>query len=317
MAEGKPNSKPALQKPPGYRDPQAPPPSVPKPPPRRQPLPPSFRQPGKALPHRHRSRRSCCCQFCCWASAVVVALAALIAVAAGLAYLWFQPRFPSFRLELLNATRLRVTSRPDGTFLDADTAVGILISNPNGKIILDYGDGEARVKVVDDDGDVDVGVAKVAGFEQGRRNRTVVRFLTEAKSVAVDELAGGRIQAGFRSKEVKLGLSLRTRMGLRVGGASTGKVPIRVVCGPVSLKQGVSHRTLAPCRFYLFRWYALHLSASNFCSLLLYFPSLFVESMRLSFNNMVVLLNLLYSYISAMELLLQSSSLFFFFLSGD
>ncbi|XP_042393011.1 uncharacterized protein LOC121984238 [Zingiber officinale] len=258
MAEEKPNSKPVLQKPPGYRDPQAPPPTVPKPPPRRRPLPPSFRQPGKALPRRHRSRRSFWCRFCCWASAVVLAFAALIAVAAGLTYLWFQPRFPSFRLELLNATRLRVTSRPDGTFLDAATAVGILISNPNGKIILDYGDGEARVRVVDDDGDVDVGVAKVAGFEQGRRNRTVVRFWTAGKSVAVDEIAGGRIQGGFRSKEVKLGLSLRTRVGLRVGDASTGKVPIRVGCGPVSLKQGVSHGTLPSCRFYLFRWINLH-----------------------------------------------------------
>ncbi|XP_074568784.1 uncharacterized protein LOC141825295 [Curcuma longa] len=262
MAEGKPNSKLALQKPPGYRDPQAPPPSVPKPPPRRRPLPPSFRQPGKALPRRHRSRRSCCFRFCCWASAVVLALAALIAVAAGLAYLWFQPRFPSFRLELLNATRLRVTSRLDGTFLNAATAVGILISNPNGKIILEYGDGEARVKVIDDDGDVDVGMAKVAGFEQGRRNRTVVRFLTAAKSVAVDEIAGERIQARFRSKEVKLGLSLRMRMGLRVGGASTVKVPIRVGCGPVSLKQGVSHGTLPLCRFYLFRWINLHREGS-------------------------------------------------------
>ncbi|KAG6527366.1 hypothetical protein ZIOFF_009465 [Zingiber officinale] len=257
MAEAKPTLKPVIHKPPGYRDPEAPPPPVPKAPPRRRPLPPSFRQPGKPLPRRHRSRRSCCCRLCCWASVVVLALAALIAVAAGLAYLWFQPRLPSFRLESLNATRLRVSSRPDGTFLDVSTSVGILVSNPNGKIVLEYGDWEARVRVADDDGDVDVGAAEVAGFEQGRRNRTVVRFKTAAKAMAVDEVAGGRIQAGFRRKEMKLGVNLRSRVGLRVGGSSTGKLPIRVGCSPVSLKQGVSHGTLPLCRLYLFRWCVL------------------------------------------------------------
>lgn len=257
MAEAKPTSKPVLHKPPGYRDPEAQPPTVPRAPPRRRPLPPSFRQPGKSLPRRHGSRRSCCCRLCCWTSVVVLASAALVAVAAGLAYLWFQPRLPSFRLKSLNATRLRVASRSDGTFLDASTSVGILVSNPNRRIVLEYGDGEARVRVADDDGDVDVGVAEVAGFEQGRRNRTVVRFQTSAKAVAVDEVAGGRIQAGFRSKEIKLGVNLRIRVGFRVGGTSTGKLPIRVRCSPVSLRQGVSHGTLPLCRLYLFRWYAL------------------------------------------------------------
>ncbi|WOL00775.1 hypothetical protein Cni_G09488 [Canna indica] len=260
MAEAKLSSKPALQKPPAYRDPAAPPPAVTRPPPRRQPLPTAFRQPGKPLPRqRHRRpRRACGCRIFCWVSATALLLAALTAVAAGLAYLWFQPRLPSFRLESLNATELRVATRSDGTFLDAATKIGILASNPNGKIVLEYGDAEARVAVADDDGDVDVGAAAIRGFEQGRRNRTVVRFSVTAKGVAVDEVAGGRIRAGLRSKEVRFGVEVWTRVGLKVGGKSTGKVPIRIGCSPVSLNRGVSGATLPKCRFYLFRWISLH-----------------------------------------------------------
>ncbi|CAL9126296.1 unnamed protein product [Musa textilis] len=143
MAEEKPTSKPVLQKPPGYRDPAAAAPATPRPPPRRQPLPPAFRQPGKPLPRQRyrRSRRCSCCRICYWASAVALVAAAILAVVAGLAYLWFQPRLPSFRLESLNATQLRVAVRPDGTFLDVVTKVGILASNPNGRIVVEYGDG--------------------------------------------------------------------------------------------------------------------------------------------------------------------------------
>ncbi|CAL9770489.1 unnamed protein product, partial [Musa acuminata subsp. burmannicoides] len=263
MAEEKPTSKPALQRPPGYRDPAAAAPGVPRPPPRRQPLPPSFRRPGKPLPRHRRPRRSCCCRICCWASAVALVAAALFAVATALAYLWFQPHLPSFRLAYLNATQLRVAARPDGTFLDVATHVGILATNPNGRLVLEYGDGEARIAVADDDGDVAVGTAAIAGFEQGRRNRTLVRFASAVKGVAVDEVAGARIRAGFRSKEVRFLVDVRTRLGVRVGGKNTGKVPIRVGCDPVSLKQGVSGGTLPKCRFYFLRWYAL-------CSYLLF-----------------------------------------------
>ncbi|KAG6480485.1 hypothetical protein ZIOFF_063985 [Zingiber officinale] len=155
MAESRPTLKPELQKPPGYRDPTAPPSAAPKPPPRRRPLPPSFRQPGKPAPRRHSS----CCRcrrLCCWVALTALLAAALVAVAAGLAYLWFQPRLPSFRLQSLNATRLRVADQSDGTFLDAAAAVGILFVNPNRKIadqrrVQEQG-GEARGESEDEDG---------------------------------------------------------------------------------------------------------------------------------------------------------------------
>nr|XP_010915712.2 NDR1/HIN1-like protein 6 [Elaeis guineensis] len=251
MAEG-PAVKPVLQKPPGYRDPAAPRPVAPKPPPRRPQLPPTFRQPGKAP--RRRRRHFSCCRLCCWLLALALALAFLLTVAGGVAYLWFQPRLPSFRLQSVQASRFRVATRSDGTFLDATTAVRILASNPNGKIGLAYGDGEGRVTLVDDDGDVDVGTAAIAGFVQRKKNATVVRFLASAKGVMVDDAVGSRLKARFRNKEIRFAVEVRTKLGFRVAGKTTGKVPIRVLCGAVSLRQVEGGRLLPRCRINLLRW---------------------------------------------------------------
>lgn len=255
MAEA-PAAKPVLQKPPGYRDPAAPPVVAPKPPLRRPQLPPTFRQPGKAP--RRRRRRFSCCSLCCWLLTAALALAFLLAVIGGIAYLWFQPRLPYFRLQSVQASRFRVTARSDGTFLDAATTVRILASNPNGKIGLVYGGGEGRVTVADDDGDVELGTAAIAGFKQGKKNATVVRFSASAKGVMVDDAVGSRLKARFRSKEIRLGVEVRTKLGISVGGKSTWKVPIRVLCEVVSLKQVDGGRTLPKCRINLLRWINLH-----------------------------------------------------------
>ncbi|XP_026661949.2 uncharacterized protein LOC103710857 [Phoenix dactylifera] len=264
MAEGpavkpvfqKPAVKPVLQKPPGYRDPAAPRPAAPKPPPRRPQLPPTFRQAGKAPRRRRRQFSSCC--LCCWLLAAAIAIAFLIAVAGSIAYLWFQPRLPSFRLQSVQASRFRVATRSDGTFLNAATTVRILASNPNGKIGLAYGDGEGWVTVVDDDGDVEVGTAAIAGFEQEKKNATVVRFSARAKGVMVDDAVGSRLKARFRSKEIRFGVEVRTKLGVRVGGKTTGKVPIRVLCQAVSLRQVDGGRTSPKCHINLLRWINLH-----------------------------------------------------------
>ncbi|XP_020099460.1 uncharacterized protein LOC109717916 [Ananas comosus] len=236
MAE-KPTAKPALQKPPGYRDPalQKPPgyrdPALPPPPQRRPPaqLHPAFRHPGKPLPRRRRSggggapslRRALCCAL---AAALALTLAA--AAAAALAYLYYQPRLPSFLLLSVRPHRARISPRSDGgDAVDAATSVRLLARNPNGKIALEYGPGEAAVAAEDEDGDVATG-------------------------------AGPR--ARFRSKSVRFKVEVRTRVGILVGGKGTWKVPIRVECSPVSLKRAQGDGDPIPCRIYWFKWINLN-----------------------------------------------------------
>ncbi|XP_072960332.1 uncharacterized protein [Typha angustifolia] len=254
MAE-KATLKPALQKPPGYRNPAMPPAKAP-PPALRRPaqLPPAFRHPGKPL---RRRRRSCRLRICCWLILFILVLALLLAIAGALAYFYYQPRLPTFHIQSLNATRLHVSTAGAGTAVDAATVVTVLAWNPNGKIGIDYGDWEGRVAVVDEDGDVGFGEATIAGFRQGRKNATAVRFQAAAKGVVVDDAVASRMRSRYRSKEMRLKVEVRTRVGLVVGGKSTWKVPIRISCGAVKLKQAKSGGEMPKCRVFLFGWFNL------------------------------------------------------------
>ncbi|KAH7658219.1 hypothetical protein IHE45_17G073300 [Dioscorea alata] len=262
-------AKPMLQRPPGYREPAAVnggtgprPPMVARKP---SQLPPTLRHPGKP-PTRRRRRRSFCCRACFWVTIIILSLIVLLAVAGLLAYLWFQPRLPSYRIESLRASRFNVSSRSDGSsYLDATAAVDVQAANHNGKMGLSYADLEAWVSVADDDGDLTIGSSSAPGFVQGKRNSTVTRFSASEKGMMVDEAVGRRMAVRFKSKELRFGVELRTKVGLRVGGKSTGRVPIRVVCDAVSLKQGGAGAgagghggALPKCSIYLFRWIKLH-----------------------------------------------------------
>ncbi|KAM0944479.1 hypothetical protein DsansV1_C11g0109271 [Dioscorea sansibarensis] len=253
-----------LQKPPGYREASAPPASAaPRPPgpPRKPPqLPRTLRYPGKP-PARRRRARACCCRLCCWLSLILIAIAFLIAVTGALAYLWFQPRLPLFRIQSLRVSRFNVSGSDGGPFfLDASMAMTIQAANPNGKMGLTYSDLEADVSIAadDDDGDVDMGTAVALGFVQGKKNSTAVKFAVVAKRLGVDEAVGKRMSATYASKELKFRVEVKTKVGVSVGGKSTGRVPIRVECGAVSLKQaarGSATDSMLPhCHINLLRW---------------------------------------------------------------
>ncbi|KAJ0989305.1 hypothetical protein J5N97_007661 [Dioscorea zingiberensis] len=266
MTENSAAAKPILQKPPGYREPSAPPASAaPRPPapPRKPPqLPPTLRYAGKR-PVRRRRTRACCCRLCCWLFLILIALAFVFAVTGALAYLWFQPHLPLFRIQSVRTSRFNVSRSDGASSFDAAVAVTIQAVNPNGKMGLTYSDLEAVVSVADDDGDVDLGTATALGFAQGRRNSTPVRFAVVAKEVVVDESVASRMAARYRSKELSFVVEVRTKVGVRVGGKSTGRVPIRVECGAVSLKQTArvnteNDSTLPRCHINLLRWINLH-----------------------------------------------------------
>ncbi|KAK1321831.1 hypothetical protein QJS10_CPA03g00229 [Acorus calamus] len=256
MAERPPKPvqhRPVLQKPPGYRDPNAPPPRPPTSAPRRQTLPPAFRQ---HPPHRKQSRR-CTCRFCCClVFLTVLSLLSLIAVAGALSYLWFQPRLPSFHLQSLRPLRLNVSSRADGTFVSSATVIRVQAYNPNSKIGFLYGRSTASVSANgddDDDDDVEMGTGTVEGFEQGRKNATVMKFSVKVREVAVDDDVGVRIRRRFKSGEIRYSVEVRTRVGLRVNGRRTGDVPVRVICERVSLRR-MNKGEIPKCKINTLKW---------------------------------------------------------------
>ncbi|KAK9103811.1 hypothetical protein Sjap_021065 [Stephania japonica] len=222
--------KPALQKPPGYRDPAAPqpPPSQPKPPPsmRKPYVPPSF--------HPNRKRRSfcrCCCCFFCISFLIIVIL---LVVGSAIFYIWFDPKLPKFHLQSLQTPKFNVAVKPDGTFLDAHTVVRVEATNPNHKLWFEYGATEARVSAEED---VELGSGHAPGFVQGKRNTTVFKIETDVKGAQIEDGVGRRLKDRFRTKELVLVVEVRTRFGIGADRFRLGMVPVRVRCGDVSLKK--------------------------------------------------------------------------------
>ncbi|KAK8970204.1 hypothetical protein KSP40_PGU017368 [Platanthera guangdongensis] len=242
--------KPVLQKPPGYRDPAVPAARA-KPPPRKSQLPPTLRHPGKPS-RRHKTGRSCCCRFCCCLFVLIVAILVLLAAAGGFSYLWFRPHFPSFHVENVTISVFNITSRSDGTFLDAGGTIKIQAMNPNTKLGLSYRAAEGKFAVADKDGEVDLGTGSAAGFTLGRKNSTTLIFRVAAKGVVVDDSVGARLWAQYKSKEIKFMAEMRTKLGFVVNGKSTPKFSIRVTCPAVSLKQVNGRRPLTKCELDFF-----------------------------------------------------------------
>nr|CAD1822286.1 unnamed protein product [Ananas comosus var. bracteatus] len=245
MAE-KPTAKPALQKPPGYRDPalQKPPgyrdPALPPPPQRRPPaqLHPAFRtrEAAPTAPPQRRRRRT------------LAPARPLLRPRRRARAHPRRRRRRGARLPLLPAPPpllpppLRPTPpRPDLPRSDGGDAVDAATS--------------AAVAAEDEDGDVATGAGPFGGFAQARRSATEVAAAASAASaVVVDEGVGARLRARFRSKSVRFKVEVRTRVGILVGGKGTWKVPIRVECSPVSLKRAQGDGDPIPCRIYWFKW---------------------------------------------------------------
>ncbi|XP_043716482.1 NDR1/HIN1-like protein 6 [Telopea speciosissima] len=236
-------TKPVLQKPPGYKDPNAPISTAPKPQIRKQPLPPSFQPKRK----RHGCCRICCCFFCIFLLLLIV----LIAAAGALFYLWFDPKLPIYRLQSIQFPRFNISVTSDGTYLDSQTVVRLEAKNPNRKkITFYYDESEVRMTVGND---VDLGSVSIPRFTQAKQNITALKFATQVKHALIDDGEGLKLKAQFRSKSMLVRVEVRTRFGVGVEKLTLGKLAVNVLCGGVTLKD-LSAGNTPQCTVNLFKW---------------------------------------------------------------
>ncbi|KAL5993560.1 hypothetical protein ACLOJK_014485 [Asimina triloba] len=241
-ADPEANPKPVLQRPPGYKDPNAPlaarPPTMRKPPMNRPIYPPK------------RRRRSCCRRCCCFIFVFILCVLILAAITGALFYIWYRPKLPSFRVQSVETPRFRVSVRADGTYLDSQTVVRLLAKNPNSKMGFSYGRTEVRVRAK---GAVGLGSGWVAAFDQDAGESKVVSVSMKVNNQLVDDDVGRRLKGQFQSKQMVVDAEVRTRFGVRIGGLSMGKVPVRVLCTDVRLHK--THGKGSPkCRINIFKW---------------------------------------------------------------
>lgn len=240
--------KPVLQKPPGYRNPNAPFPSVPRPGVRKPVLPPSF--------YHRRKRRSFCRICCCLLCTLIFILTLLLLISSGLFYLWFEPVIPVFHLQSLQIPHFNVSVKSDGTYLDSKTTFNLEVRNPNSKITLYYGGTDVQV-TVGERTETDLGSSSVPGFTQETKNTTVLKFTAVDKSLLVEDGVGAKLRAQFRSRDLVVFMEVRTSVGLGVESWKIGTMGVHVLCGGVSLKK-LDGGAMPKCTINLLKWINIH-----------------------------------------------------------
>lgn len=236
--------QPVLQKPPGYRDPDAPVQPLPKPP-QRRPLPPSM--------YPKKRRRSWCRTCCCCSCVFFLVLILLILAAAVIFFLWFNPKVPVFHFRSFQVSRFNVSVKSDGTYLDAETVSHVEVKNPNQKLGLYYGNTHVVVRIGGGEDETVLGSSTVPAFAQEKRNVTSLKVKTEGRKQVADGV-GPRLKSGFKSKSLAVKVEVRTRVGIKVEGWRVGAVSVNVKCGGTSLKS-LQGGDMPKCTINLLKWY--------------------------------------------------------------
>ncbi|XVF73074.1 hypothetical protein PTKIN_Ptkin12aG0172100 [Pterospermum kingtungense] len=245
-----PPLKPVLQKPPGYKDPNA---SAVKPgfrpPPRKPVLPPSFHPPKR----KSSFCSVCCCCFCVFFLILLI----LLVVSSAVFYLWFDPKLPGFHVQSFKISRFNVTKKPDGTYLDAATATRIEVKNPNGKMTYYYGDMEVDVSIGEGGDETELGTTTVPAFSTGKQKTRSLRVETKASNKLVVDGVGHRLHARYRSKSLAVNVEGRTKVGLGVGGLKIGMVGVTVKCDGITMKQ-LDRGDMPKCVINMLKWLNIH-----------------------------------------------------------
>jgi hypothetical protein len=173
------------------------------------------------------------------------------AVALGLLYLWFVPRLPVFHLQSFRIPPFKVTSKADGTYLDARTVTRVEVKNPNGKLSFFY--KKSRVAVTAGEEDTELGSADVGGFTQEKKNTTSLKVETGVRNQLVTDGEGSRLKAGFLSKDLVVNVEVRTGVGFVVNGVRLGPLGVKVLCGGVSFNR-LESGVMPKCTINTLKW---------------------------------------------------------------
>lgn len=240
MMESEPQPKPLLQKPPGYRDPTSQRPPFP---PRKAVLPPSFRP----KPKRQSCCRVCCCTFCI----IILILILAVTIAAALFYLIYEPALPEFHLDSFQVPKINVTNGSDGAYLDADTAARVEVKNRSGKMTWQFSDSKLAVSA--DNGDLNLGTNKVAGFAVKERGVATLKVETSVRNQALDERQRRKLKSSVESKALVPSVEVRTQTSVAFQGWHSPSISVSVVCGDVTMRQ-LQNGDPPLCTITLLKW---------------------------------------------------------------
>ncbi|XP_002511957.2 uncharacterized protein LOC8286723 isoform X2 [Ricinus communis] len=243
MAAQEQAMKPILQKPPGFRDPSKP---VPRPPPplRKAALPPSF-QPRK----RRKNYGGMCCRILVIISFTVLLI---LFILGGVFYLWFDPKLPVFHLQSFKISSFRVTTKPDGTYLNAATVARVEVRNPNSKLTYRYSESQVQMTLGQDQG-TQLGSMSLPGFLQDKKNTTSFKIQMSVKNELIEDGVGSRLKSQFKSRKLVVNVQVTTKVGVDVQGLEIGMLGVDVSCDGITLKQ-IDGDDMPKCSIHTLKW---------------------------------------------------------------
>lgn len=192
-------------------------------------------------------KRGCFCKCMCWTLSLILLLLIILGATAGILYLIFKPKLPSYSIDSLRISDLRLNF--DMT-LYAKFDVKITANNPNKKIGIYYEKG-GRLSVWYTNTQLCQG--SLPSFYQGHHNRTVLDVSLSGQAESGSTLMRA-LQEQQQTGRVPLELKVRAPVAIKLGRLKLRKV--RILGGCMLVVDSLSANNLisikaSNCRFRL------------------------------------------------------------------
>ncbi|XP_061342955.1 NDR1/HIN1-like protein 6 [Gastrolobium bilobum] len=178
-----------------------------------------------AMPAIHSTppKRGCFCNCICWILSLLVLLVIILAATAVILYLVFKPKLPSYSIDSLMVSDLRLNF--DMT-LYAKFDVKITANNPNKKIGIYYEEGgRLRVRYTN----TELCEGSLPQFYQGHQNKTVLNVSLTGQVQSGSTLMKA-LQEQQQTGRIPLDLKIHAPVAIKLGMLKLRKVRILGEC---------------------------------------------------------------------------------------
>lgn len=168
-------------------------------------------------------KRSCFCKCLCWTLSLFFLLLIILAATGGILYLVFKPKLPSYSVDTLRISDLRLEFDMS---LHAEFDVKIIANNPNKKIGIYYEKG-GKLSVWYTNTQLCEG--PVPQFYQGHQNKTVLNVSLNGQVQSGSTLMAA-LQQQQQTGRIPLDLKVHAPVAIKVGRLKLRKVRVLGEC---------------------------------------------------------------------------------------
>lgn len=186
--------------------------------------PPENAERIKKLSKLNRRRGNRCCRCLKYTLAAAILLFFILGIAAAVFYFVYKPESPNYTVDSIAITGFNLTSsRPISPEFD----VSIRARNPNDKIGIYY-EKKSSVQVYFSGDRLSAGV--IPAFYQPTNNVTVFKTALRGNNIVLSRAVHSELLTAQKGKKLPLRLNLKAPIKVKVGGAKTWTINVKVKC---------------------------------------------------------------------------------------